>query len=124
MDRNEIKNFALKLMHEVWEPFDDKKVRDFYHSDLVGHHRDQIIGIEDVENRLRFDQENFTNPVYKIINLTAGYDEFSIHFNYKAQLPDDDLFQVEVMYFYRLKKDLISEFWTLASVDFDYLEKF
>lgn len=74
---------------------------------MVDHHRDQIIHIEDVENRLRWDQENFTNHVYKIINLVADDDEFSMHFNYTAQLPDDDLFQVEVMYFYRLKEDLI-----------------
>lgn len=114
MDSNRIKLFALKLMREVWEPFDDKKVRVFYHPELVGHHREQIIRIEDVENRLRWDQENFTNQVYKIINLVAGDDEFSIHFNYSAKLPDDDQFQVEVMYFYCLKEDLISEFWTLA----------
>lgn len=111
-------------MQDVWEPYNDEKVRDFYHPDVVGHHRNQIIHIHDIENRLRWDKKNLTDPVYKIENLVVGDDEFSIHFNYTARdIKTGGIFKAEVMYFYRLKNDMIWRFWTLASVDFDYLEQ-
>jgi hypothetical protein len=124
MDRNEIEEFALKLMQEVWEPYNDKKVKDFYHFDVVGYHRDQVIHLGDVENRLRWDKKNLADPDYKIENLVVGDNEFSIHFNYTArEIKTGEMFQAEVMYFYRLEDDLIRWFWTLASVNFDYLER-
>lgn len=124
MNRDEIKEFALKLMEEIWKPYNDKKVKDFYHPALVGNHRGQIIHIGDVENRLRWDKKNLKDPVYKIKNLVVGDNAFSIHFNYTAlKIETGEVFQAETMYFYRLQDDLIRQFWTLASVDFNYLEQ-
>ena len=124
MNRAEIKKFALKLMQEVWKPYNDEKVKDFYHQDMIGYHRDQIIGRNDVENRLLWDKKNLTDPVYMIENLVVGDNEFSIHFSYRAKdIKTGEIFKAETMYFYRLEDDLIKQFWTLASVDFDYLER-
>jgi len=124
MNRAEIKEFALKLMQKVWKPYNDEKVKDFYHPEMIGYHRGQIIHIDDVENRLRWDKKNFIDPVYTIENLVVGDDSFSIHFHYNSKdIKTGEIFKAETMYFYRLEDDLIKEFWTLASVDFDYLER-
>jgi len=124
MNVGETRKFALRLMDEVWRPFDYTKLPMFYHSDVVGHHRDQTIRLADIENRLRRDRIHWTDPVYDIKNLIAEEDAFALRFLYSAtQISTGKRDEVEVIYFYRLTGGRISEFWTLASIDFDYFEK-
>jgi predicted ester cyclase len=120
----ETRKFAMRLMDEVWRPFDYTKLMEFYREDFVGHHRGQTIYLADIENRLRRDRVHWTDPVYDIKNLVAEADSFAIRFLYSAtQISTGRRDEVEVMYFYRLAGGKISEFWTLASIDFDYFEK-
>ncbi len=124
MNAEETRRFALRLMEEVWRPFDYTKLPEFYHHDVTGHHRDQTIRLADIENRLRRDSIHWTEPVYDIKNLIAEKDAFALRFLYSAtQISTGKRDEVEVMYFYRLTDGRISEFWTLASIDFDYFEK-
>ena len=53
MDAEQTRKFALRLMKEVWEPFDYTKLPEFYNKDVVGHHVSQTIRLADIENRLR-----------------------------------------------------------------------
>jgi len=124
MDSRETREFAERLMREVWEPFDYTKLSQFYHDRVVGHHRSQTIRLADIENRLRWDRKNYGDPVYTIKNLIAGEDEFAIRFLYTAKdVKTGNPIAVEVIYFYHINHEKIDEFWLLASVDFDYLEK-
>jgi hypothetical protein len=123
MNAEETRKFALRLMEEVWRPFDYTKLPEFYHRDVIGHHRGQTIRLADIENRLRRDSIHWTEPVYDIKNLIAEKDAFALRFLYSAiQISTGKRDEVEVMYFYRLTDGRISEFWTLASIDFDYFE--
>lgn len=117
--------FALRLMKEVWEKYDDTRVPDYYHPDVVGHHGDQVIRRPDVENRLRRDRVHWKDPVYDIKDLLVEDDKFAIRFKYAAtQIQTGKRDEgIETMYFYHLKNGKISEFWTLASIQYDYFEK-
>src|SRR5688500_5334122 len=57
MDNKETHAFAERLMRQVWEPLDSLDVPQFYHQDVVGHHRAQEIGYEDIVNRLDWDRQ-------------------------------------------------------------------
>jgi hypothetical protein len=58
-------------------------------------------------NRLDWDRQSFSNPVYDIRDIIAG----------------DEVAKAEAAYFYHLKDGKISEFWLLADIDFDYKQK-
>ena len=124
MNSRETKDFAERLMREVWEPFDYTKLKSFYREDMVGHHRSQTIRLPDVENRLKWDQKNNADPKYSIQNLIAGEDEFAIRFLYTAgDVKSGKEFSTEAIYFYHLREGKIDEFWLLSSHDFNYLVK-
>ena len=121
---DQIRDFALRLMKEVWSTYDHTKVQEFYHPDVVGHHGDQIIHRVDIENRLKRDRLHWKDPAYDIKDLLVDRDRFAIRFMYAAtQVRTGKRDKgIETMYFYHLKEDRISEFWTLASICYDYFE--
>lgn len=123
MTPEEIHIFARRLMRDVWEPFDASRLDDFYHRDVVGHHRSQVIHFRDIENRLAWDRKNRTRQAYEIKDIIAETDRFSIRFVFTTiELPTQEHSEIEVIYFYHLLEGKISEFWLLASMDFDYHE--
>lgn len=124
MNTEETRKFALRLMDEVWRPFNYARLPEFYHKEAMGHHRDQTIRLADIENRLRRDRVHWKDPVYDVKNLIAEEDAFALRFLYSAtQINTGKRDEVETIYFYKLAAGKISEFWTLASIDFDYFEK-
>jgi predicted ester cyclase len=117
----ETRDFAERLMKEVWETFDHTALPRFYHADMVGHHRDQTLTLDDVSARLQWDVLNFGEPVYDIRNLVAGEDEFAIRFVYTCtMIKTGEKFRTEVIYFYRLEGGKVAEFWLLSDAAFDY----
>jgi predicted ester cyclase len=124
MQRKDIYQFAQDLMQKVWIPFDPSHLPEFYHRNVVGHHRDQTLSFSDVENRLLWDRKNILNSRYNIQEIIADDDRFSIRFIYTASLiKTHQNIGVEVIYFYHIQTNKIAEFWTLASIEFDYKEK-
>jgi predicted ester cyclase len=116
--------FALRLMKEVWIPFDPTRIREFYHEDVIGHHVTQTIRLADVENRLRRDRAHWKDPAYDIRNLVAEPDKFALRFIFSAtSISTGKRDEAETVYFYELKDGKIREFWTLASIDYDYFDK-
>ncbi len=108
-------------MEEVWEPFDATKLAHYYHPDVVGHHRSQTIHYSDLENRLAWDRKNRQSQKFDITDVIAEKDRFSIRFVFTTlELQTMQNSEIEVIYFYHLRGDKISEFWLLASIDFDY----
>lgn len=115
------REFAVRLMQEVWVPFDHAAVSRFYQPDMVGHHRTQVLTVEDVVERLKWDRLNFRDPVYDIQDIVADTDRFAIRFLYACTLiATGQRFATEVNYFYRLRDGKIAEFWLLSDADFDY----
>lgn len=124
MSPTAVHDFARRLMREVWEPFDSGKLPEFYHRDVIGHHRAQIIRYEDIENRLAWDRKNRVAQHYEIRDVIAEDDRFSIRFVFTTtELPTAEHSEIEVIYFYHLRDGKIAEFWLLASVDFDYTDR-
>lgn len=123
VDFGPIRDFADRLMDEVWRPFDHAAVPRFYHADAVGHHRAQVLSVEDVVERLKWDRLNFKDPRYDIRDtiVDADMESFAIRFLYSCTLvATGERFTSEVNYFYRLQGGRISEFWLLSDKDFDY----
>lgn len=126
MTGEEVRDFARKLMEEVWEPFDSSAMPRFYHRDVVGHHRrgdgsEQELHYDDTANRLDWDKQTSTNAVYDIRDIIAEEDRFAIRFVYTADfLPTNGKTDVDVMYFYRLREGKVAEWWLLGSAEFDY----
>ena len=121
MNSQETREFAERLMKEVWEPFDYTAVERLYNRDVRGHNRSQELVYDDVVNRLRSDTGRFANPVYDITDIIASEDKFAIQFIYTATVvATGEPVETEVNYFYTLKDGKISEFWVLADVAFDY----
>ena len=119
----EIHEFAHRLMREVWEPFDDSRLAEFYHRDVLGHHRSQTLTYSDILNRLAWDRRTRRNPQYEIKELIAEGDRFAIRFSFTTlESPTPENSEFDVVYFYRLRDRKIAEFWLLASADFDYRE--
>jgi len=122
-DSQPIRDFAACLMDEVWRPFDHAAVPRFYHADVVGYHRAQVLTVEDVVERLKWDRLNFKDPRYDISDtvVDADMETFAIRFLYSCTLvATGERFTSEVNYFYRLQGGRISEFWLLSDKDFDY----
>ena len=108
-------------MEEVWVPFDHACVPRFYHPDVVGHHRAQVLTFEDVVERLKWDRQNFKDAAYDIQDIVADTDRFAIRFLYACTLiATGQRFVTEVNYFYRLRDGKVAEFWLLSDADFDY----
>lgn len=123
MNSTEVHAFATRLMREVWEPFDSSRLAEFYHEDVVGHHRTQTLTFADIENRLAWDRNHIAGQRYVIGDVIAEDDKFSIRFHYTARIAaTNQPLDVEVIYFYHLRDGRIAEFWLLASIDFDYKE--
>lgn len=119
----EIHDFAYRLMREVWEPFDDSRLDEFYHREVVGHHRAQVLSYADIVNRLAWNRRTRRNSRYEIRELIAENDRFAIRFVFTTlELPTGENSEFEVIYFYHLRDGKIAEFWLLASADFDYRE--
>lgn len=124
MTAAETHDFARRLMREVWETFDHTALPRFYHADMVGHHRQQTLTLDDVSSRLQWDVLTFGDPVYDIRNLVAGEDEFAIRFIYTCRMIATGAdFRTEVNYFYRLRDGKVAEFWLLGDGDFDYKQR-
>ena len=124
MNSVQVHAFAKRLMQEVWEPFDAERLSTFYHRAVVGHHRTQTLSYDDIVNRLAWDRKHSADPVFDIKDIIAEEDKFSIRFIYNAtEIATGQNFEVEVTYFYHLMEGKISEFWLLASIDFDYKEQ-
>jgi predicted ester cyclase len=126
MDGKETRAFAQQLMKEVWEPFASSVMPRFYHQDVVGHHRraggsTQELYYEDIANRLDWDKQTSANAVYDVQDIIAEEDRFAIRFFYTADfMPTGGKVAVEVMYFYQLRDNKVSEWWLASSADFDY----
>jgi ketosteroid isomerase-like protein len=121
VNSQETREFAERLMKEVWEPFDYTAVERFYNQDVRGHNRSQELVYDDVVHRLSSDTGRFANPVYNIKDIIASEDKSAIRFIYTAGVvATGEPVETEVNYFYHLKDGKISEFWVLADIDFDY----
>jgi predicted ester cyclase len=121
MNAEDVREFAIRLMGQVWTPFDDTRLSEFYCHDAIGHHRTQTIRLGYIGNRLRRDRTYWKDPVYDIKELVTENDKFALRFIFSAtQISTGNRDEVEVIYFYRLRDGKISEFWTLSSVDYDY----
>ncbi|MEO0797292.1 MAG: ester cyclase [Verrucomicrobiota bacterium] len=124
MHKDDVYQFAQELMQAVWIPFNPSRLADFYHLDVVGHHRNQTLSLADIENRLLWDRANIVDSHYDIKDVVADTDRFSIRFLYTATLTKSgENLSVDVVYFYSMRESKIDKFWTLASIDFDYNEK-
>ena len=129
MNDDETRAFAQRLMDEVWRPFNSSAMPRFYHSDVVGHHRradgsKQELTYTDVANRLDWDKQTSANAVYDIRDIIAEGDKFALRFIYSANFrPTDKKIDVETWYFYHLIRGKVTEFWTVASADYDYKAK-
>ena len=64
MDAQETLAFAQRLMREVWEPLDARAVPHFYHHDVIGHNRQQLLTYDDVVHRIVTDHLRYPNPVW------------------------------------------------------------
>lgn len=122
MNSIQVRAFAQRLMQEVWEPFDSEQLPAFYHEDVIGHHRSQTLSYNDVANRLAWDRRHSSNSAFDIKDIIADEDFDPILYD-AAEIATGQRFEVEVIYLYHLQDGKISEFWLLASVDFDYKEK-
>jgi hypothetical protein len=122
VNSQETYEFARRMMREVWEPFDHSAVERFYNRDMRGHHRSQELTYDDVVERLRSDPARFVDPiVYDIKDIVASDDKFAIRFVYTATVAaTGEPFTTEVIYFYHLEGEKVSEFWLLSDTDFDY----
>ena len=121
MNNLETEAFARKLLREVWERFDAEVVHEFYHHDVIGHHRAQTLNFDDVVNRLKWDRKHSSNPTFDIQDIIATDNRFALRFLYAAtETATGHAFHVEVIYFYHLRQGKICEFWLLADQDFDY----
>jgi len=115
-----VREFAERLMDEVWADFDHTSVPRFYHPDMVGHHRAEVLTIEDIVERLKWDALNLADPAYDIQDIIADTDRFAIRFVCSCTLIDTaQRFTTEVNCFYRLRDGKISEFWLLCDAAFD-----
>ena len=129
MSSEQTRAFAQELMKKVWKPFDSSPMPQFYHQDVVGHHRradgsTQELYYEDIASRLNWDKQTSTNAVYDIQDIIAEEDRFAIRFFYTADfIPTGGKVEVEVMYFYHLRGGKVSEWWLESSADFDYKAK-
>jgi predicted ester cyclase len=120
MDSRETLDFAKRLQSEVWERFDAEAVPRFYHRDVVGHHRAQLLTYDDVVHRLVTDRPRYPNPKFDIKDIIAAEDKYAIRFIFSATGASGQPVSSEGQYFYHLKAGKVSEFWHLASIDFDY----
>jgi predicted ester cyclase len=107
-------------MQKVWFPLDPSAVPRFYQPDVIGHHRKQRLTYPDVMNRLVKDRPRYLNPKYDITDIIAADDKFAIRFLFSATGPAGQPVAAEANYFYHLRDGMISEFWLLADIDFDY----
>lgn len=124
MTPTETRDFAVRLMREVWETFDHTALPRFYHADMVGHHRSQTLALEDVSNRLQWDVLNFGDPAYDIRDIVADVDKFAIRFIFTCRLiQTGGTLVTEVTYFYHLRDGKVSAFWLLSDGDFDYKQR-
>ena len=120
MDSQATLAFAHRLMREVWQPLDADAVPRFYHRDVIGHNRTQLLTYDDVVRRLVTDHPRYPNPAYDIQDIVAAEDKWAIRFIFTSTSSEGDIFATEVIYFYHLRDGKIGEFWVLADVAFDY----
>ena len=120
MDAQETLAFAQRLMREVWEPLDADAVPRFYHRDVIGHNRQQLLTYGDVVHRIITDHPRYPNPVFDIQDIVAAEDKWAIRFIFTSTGSTGQSVRTEVIYFYHLRDGKISEFWVLADVPFDY----
>jgi hypothetical protein len=66
------------------------------------------------------DRPRYLNPKYDITDIIAADDKFAIRFLFSATGPAGQPVAAEANYFYHLRDGMISEFWLLADIDFDY----
>ena len=84
----------------------------------------QELTYTDVANRLDWDKQTSANAVYDIRDIIAEGDKFALRFIYSANFrPTDKKIDVETWYFYHLIRGKVTEFWTVASADYDYKAK-
>jgi predicted ester cyclase len=120
MDSQETLEFAQRLMREVWEPLDARAVPRFYHHDVIGHNRQQLLTYDDVVHRIVTDHPRYPNPVFNIQDIVAAQDKWAIRFIFTSSGSTGQGVTTEVIYFYHLRDSKIAEFWVLADVAFDY----
>ena len=120
MNSQETLVFAQRLIREVWEPLDAEAVPRFYHRDVIGHNRKQLLTYDDVVHRLVTDHPRYPNPVFDIQDIVAAEDKWAIRFVFTSTDSTGQSITTEVIYFYHLRASKIAEFWVLADVDFDY----
>ena len=121
MDANATRDFAQRLMDQVWRPLDSGPVPTFYNRDVVGWNRDERLNYDDVVNRLDWDVQTFADPAYEIYDLVADEDTFALRFRYTARMvATGDPVDAEAWYFYRLRDGKVAEFWLLGREEIEY----
>ena len=120
MDSQETLAFAQRLIREVWEPLDARAVPRFYHPDVIGHNRQQLLTYADMVHRIVTDHPRYPNPVFDIQDIVAAEDKWAIRFIFTSTGSTGQGVTTEVIYFYHLRDGKIAEFWVLADVPFDY----
>jgi len=62
MAANDVRAFAGRLIDQVWEAFKAEKLHEFYHVDVIGHHRQQTLSYADLVNRLAWEPKESHEP--------------------------------------------------------------
>ena len=112
MDSQETLAFAQRLMREVWEPLDAQAVPRFYHHDVIGHNRQQLLTYDDVVHRIVTDHPRYPTR-FEIQDIVAAEDKRAIRVIFTSTGSTDQGVTTEVIYFYHFHpQDL--PFWVLG----------
>ena len=69
MTKQEARGWVQNLLTDVWERKNLSKLNNYYHKDVVGHYRDQLLGYRDVLNRIEYGKTHFADGSFDIEDL-------------------------------------------------------
>ena len=124
MTHQEARAWVRNLLTDVWERKNLGKFDDYYHKDLVGHYRGQLLNYSDVWNRIEYGKTHFADGSFEIEDLIVEEHKIFERFTYAATLmKTGERFTAEGVYVYHLRDGKIAEFWHFSNTPFDYKEK-
>ena len=124
MTHQEARTWVRNLLTDVWERKNLIKFDEYYHKDVVGHYRGQLLDYSDVLNRIEYGKAHFADGSFAIDDLIVEGNKIFERFTYHATLMSSgESFQSSGIYVYHLRDGKISEFWHFSDTPFNYNEK-
>lgn len=119
MKREKVESFVKKLVHDIWEEYNEDQLDEFYHKDLEGHYNDDVVNFDQLVDKLKIFKEHMPGMKIDTTDLIIEDDSFVLHAVQKFERGGNKI-EIPTVLIGHLEDGKIKRYWVKTEMPLDF----